>query len=312
MGTPEFAVESLRLLHEGPHKVVAAVTAVDKEAGRGLKVRMSAVKEYCLAYSIPVLQPEKLKNETFLQILAAYNADLFIVVAFRMLPQVVWAMPKLGTINLHASLLPQYRGAAPIQRCIMNGEKQTGVTTFYIEEKIDAGKILLQEVVAIDEQETGGSLHDKLMGVGARLLAETADRIAAGTIHATDQSQVVQNTELKEAPKLFSDDCKIDWTLPAVQIRNHVRGLNPFPCAWTNMQQGGGDILRVKIYVVNHSLYKENLLPGHIIRTSSNELIVGTGYGCLVLEELHVAGKKRMKTADFLRGFTVSTNDKFR
>ncbi|MCX7987518.1 MAG: methionyl-tRNA formyltransferase, partial [Bacteroidales bacterium] len=232
MGTPEFAVPSLKILHESRHDVVAVVTAPDKPAGRGMKIQQSPVKIYALDHSLPVLQPVKLKDPDFIKHLAEYKADLFVVVAFRMLPAEVWQMPPKGTVNLHASLLPQYRGAAPINWAIINGECVTGVTTFFIEQEIDTGQIIFSEKVDIDPNETAGELHDKLMNIGAKLLLKTVDAIETGAFQPIPQNVISEIAPLKIAPKIFKDTCKINWNQSATHIHNLVRGLSPVPAAF--------------------------------------------------------------------------------
>jgi methionyl-tRNA formyltransferase len=224
MGTPEFAVASLDALHHSEHEVVAVVTVADKPAGRGKQISMSAVKHYALEKNLPILQPEKLRNEDFLQELRSYNADLFVIVAFRMLPEVVWSMPPLGSINLHGSLLPAYRGAAPINWAIINGEKQTGVTIFFLQHEIDTGRVIRRETITIGENETAGELHDKMMQIGAKTLVSAVDEVAAGSNAATSQEELVASGEsIKHAPKIFKDDCKIDFSKSIDDVHNFVR-----------------------------------------------------------------------------------------
>jgi len=240
MGTPDFAVESLKVLVEHKYQVVGVVTMPDKPAGRGHKLQCSAVKQYALAHQLPVLQPEKLKEEVFLDELRALKADLQIVVAFRMLPEVVWNMPPFGTFNLHASLLPQYRGAAPINWAIINGEKETGATTFFLTHEIDTGKIILQESITIADEDDAGTVHDKLMLMGAQMVKKTVDLIAAGKADAIDQSAFLTgDIVLKSAPKLFKDNCRIDFSKSVEEVYNQVRGLSPYPSAWTEIQLPG-------------------------------------------------------------------------
>ncbi len=236
MGTPDFAVASLERMLSGRHRVVAVVTAPDKPAGRGQQVRFSPVKTCALAHGLPLLQPDKLKNHDFLHALGSYGADLFVVVAFRMLPREVWTMPRLGTINVHGSLLPQYRGAAPIHHAVMNGEKTTGVTTFFIEEQIDTGKIIGQRSLSIGEDEDTGSVYSRLMVLGAELLADTVEDLAQGRVSPVDQSTRAQGESLKEAPKLHRDTCQIDWNQPVKVVHDFVRGLSPLPAAWCVFQ----------------------------------------------------------------------------
>lgn len=314
MGTPEFAVSSLRRLVENKLNVVAAVSPPDRPAGRGHKLQASAVKKYALSEGIPVLQPEKMKDPSFLDELASYHADLFIVVAFRMLPKEVWQMPALGTFNLHGSLLPQYRGAAPINRAIMNGEKTTGVTSFFIDEKIDTGNVILKASCSIGDNETAGELHDRLMHIGADLVLETVEKIAEGNVNAQSQENFYDNAaELNDAPKIFKSDCKIDWNQNAASIHNHIRGLSPYPASWTKLiDQETGKELVVKIFksrIDNNK--KSNHEIGTIISDHRKQLSVACKDGFIVVDELQMAGKKRMKTEDFLRGFSIEKNNKF-
>lgn len=311
MGTPGFAVASLDAIAKSRHQVVGVITAVDKEAGRGRKVRYSEVKDYALAHDLILLQPKNLKDEQFHGELKELDADLFVVVAFRMLPKSVWAMPTLGTINLHASLLPQYRGAAPIQRCIMNGETQTGVTTFFIEEQIDTGEVLMQQELEVTPDDTAGTLHDKLMETGASMLVETINHIADGTIKPIPQQELMPGESLKEAHKLFPENCMVDWNSSAEDIRNHIRGLNPFPTAWTTLVQEGAEPLRTKLYASFIPVDGAALPPGSI-HVSQGKILVGTGEGAIEILELQVAGKKRMTSKDFLNGFTFEASAKFK
>ena len=249
MGTPDFAVEPLRNLVENDFNVVGCITMPDKPAGRGHKIQYSPVKEYALEKDIPLLQPEKLKDETFLSELKAWNADLQIVVAFRMLPEVVWNMPRLGTFNLHASLLPQYRGAAPINWAVINGEKETGVTTFFLTHDIDTGNIIMQERVKIEDSDNVGDVHDKLMAIGASLVVKTVGKILCGEITTTQQSQLFNDeSELKPAPKIFKETCKIAFCQEARRIHNFVRGLSPYPAAWCEIVDQTGNATAVKIF----------------------------------------------------------------
>ena len=317
MGTPEFAVATLDALVKSRHKVIAVITAPDKPASRGLKLQASAVKEYAVKNNIPVLQPEKLKNPDFISELKSLNADLQVVVAFRMLPEAVWAMPPLGTINLHASLLPQYRGAAPINWAIINGEKESGITTFFIQHEIDTGDILMQEHIPIDANEDAGSLHDKLMVSGAKLIVQTLDNVANGNIKPIKQTQIAAG-DLKSAPKIFRNDCRINWNQEASKILNFVRGLSPYPGAWTEIK----DEAEIKFKVENKmkildtkiilKLYKclahpEIQMPvGTIAVNAQNQLLVGCKQGSIEILELQAEGKKRMSASDFLRGFPIS------
>lgn len=305
MGTPDFAVASLKALVDNKYNVVGVLTAPDRPAGRGRKLTASAVKEYALSQKIPVLQPLKFKNDEFLAELSALRADLQIVVAFRMLPEVVWDMPTKGTFNLHASLLPQYRGAAPINWAIINGEKETGVSTFFIEKEIDTGNIMLQEKVTIAPNETAGSLHDKLMTVGADLILKTVDLIESGDVKTIDQDELfTSEADLKPAPKIFKEDCKIDWSDSIENINNKIRGLSPYPCAWTEFKKKE-EILSLKLYkaeIVSKEAYK------HLKINSDNKTFIEieTPNGKLNLLEIHLAGKKRMDVKSFLAGADIN------
>ncbi|MDY0779250.1 methionyl-tRNA formyltransferase [Tenacibaculum sp. IB213877] len=302
MGTPDFAVTILKHLVDNDYNVVGVITAPDKPAGRGRKIHQSAVKEYALSQNLPILQPTNLKNEGFLENLEKWNADVQIVVAFRMLPKSVWAMPKKGTFNLHASLLPEYRGAAPINWAIINGESKTGVTTFFIDDKIDTGEIILQREIDIKEDEIVGELHDKLMYVGAELVAETVDLIEKGGVKTTKQPEL----EEKSAPKLFPHNCKIDWTKPLNDIYNHIRGLNPYPAAWTTIKNGEEEI-SAKIYGVSKEFDSHDFSTGKII-TSKKELKVAVSDGYLVINEIKLSGKKKMDAVSLLNGFSFDEN----
>lgn len=284
LGTPEFAVESLDAIIKAGHEVAAVVTATDKPAGRGHKLLPSAVKQYAVEHGIEVLQPAKLRDPEFLERLRQINADLFVVIAFRMLPEEVWAMPVMGTFNLHASLLPRYRGAAPINRAVMAGEKRTGVTTFLLKHEIDTGDILRQEAIDIAPDENVGSVHDRLMHLGARVTVETLADLAAGT--ATPRPQ--DDCEATAAPKIFKDDCRIDPTMTAEQARNQIRGLSPYPAAWTDQLCDG---VTMKVFSAIHATEKR---PGHLYMDFAD--------GTLEFLEIQPAGKKRMVATDFLRG----------
>ena len=304
MGTPEFAVAPLAKLLQAGYSVVGVVTAVDKPAGRGMAVRESAVKQYAVAHGIPVLQPEKLKDPVFLEQLAALKANLFVVVAFRMLPKEVWQMPAMGTFNLHASLLPQYRGAAPINWAIIRGEKFTGVTTFLLDEQIDTGKILFQESCAIEDYEDAGALHDKLMGMGADLVLKTVDAMENHHTKPYEQSLGFNKT-IYPAPKLTRDNCHIDWSRSARAVSLLIRGLSPYPAAWTTLVREDGTELGVKLfdsYVVPCA--EEDPRPaGHVSTDGKSWIEVRCGRDALRILNLQLSGKKRMDTADFLRGF---------
>ena len=298
LGTPEFAAESLKALVEGGYNVVAVVTMPDKPAGRGHQVQYSDVKKYALEAGLPILQPERLKDEAFLEELRSYHADLQIVVAFRMLPEVVWAMPRLGTFNLHASLLPQYRGAAPINWAVMNGDKETGVTTFLLKHEIDTGNLIMQERLPIGEDENVGSVHDRLMELGTSVVLKTVDRI----IDCENQGIALPTTpqpelaELRPAPKIFKEDCEIRFAeKTAEEIHNFVRGLSPYPAAWANLTINGQAFENVKIYKVEITE-----LPNYGITKS--DLIVPYKEGAVRILELQAPGKKRMDAKSFLNG----------
>ncbi len=303
-GTPDFAVGILETLVQNNYNIVGVVTAVDKPAGRGKKLRASAVKEYALAQDIPILQPPNLKKERFLKELAILKADLQIIVAFRMLPKLVWNMPKMGTFNLHASLLPAYRGAAPIHWAIINGETETGVTSFFIDDKIDTGEILLQAKVAIAKDETVGILHDKLMNIGSDLVLKTVDLIASGTYKTQKQPDIAP----KLAPKLYKENTAIDWTAPLISIYNKIRGLNPFPVAWSSFVSDEKEY-KMKIYKSHIEYIAHSDKIGTII-TTKKTLKVATKEGYLFIDELQLSGKKRMDSNSLLNGFTFSKEAK--
>lgn len=305
MGTPEFAVESLKALVEGKYNVVAVITMPDKPVGRGHKVRFSAVKEYALSKKIPLLQPEKLKDDFFLQELKSYNADLQIVVAFRMLPEAVWNMPRYGTFNLHASLLPQYRGAAPINWAIINGEKETGATTFFLTHEIDTGKIILQKKIAITQIDNAETIHNKLMYLGAKLVTQTVELLLENRINAVSQKEFYRDkNELKSAPKIFKETCELksDWVVK--QADNFVRGLSPYPAAWmiTRFPQISEPIA-LKIFKTKPERINHNYLPGELISDGKRGAKIALKDGFLHLLEVQAPAKKRMKIADFLNGF---------
>ena len=306
MGTPDFAVESLRALVEGGYNVVAVVSMPDKPAGRGHQLQYSAVKQYALSVGLPILQPERLKDESFLQELRSYNADLQIVVAFRMLPEVVWNMPRLGTFNLHASLLPQYRGAAPINWAVMNGESETGATTFMLQHEIDTGNIILQERISIADDENVGSVHDRLMMMGANLVTRTVDTIIDAENQGVALPTIPQNNdiELRQAPKIFKDTCAIDFSRPALQVYNHIRGLSPYPAAWINQMPSAHPLAELlkgaKVYKAAVTQLSEQ--KGHII--------VPCADGYVDILELQLPGKKRMDAPALLNGLKNSLNTK--
>lgn len=299
MGTPGFAVGVLRCLVESDHEVVGVITAPDKPAGRGRKFRQSAVKEFALEHKLHILQPKNLKDPEFLDELKELNADVQVVVAFRMLPKIVWAMPPLGTFNLHASLLPQYRGAAPINWAIINRETKTGVTTFFIDDKIDTGEIILREAVAIDTEETAGSLHDKLMNTGSKLVINTLDLIATGKV--TTEAQPEEGG-LKEAPKLNSGNTRINWNDDGEKIEALIRGLFPYPVAWTELYNGG-DPVKMKIHKAKFIPVLSEVSTGTIVAGKS-ELQIALSDGYLVIEELQLPGKRKMNAKELLNGYS--------
>ena len=304
MGTPEFAVESLRKLVENSYHVVGVVTVPDKPVGKHHSVlQASPVKEYALSQNLPLLQPEKLKDAGFLEQLSAWNADLQIVVAFRMLPEAVWNMPRLGTFNLHASLLPQYRGAAPIQWAIINGEKETGVTTFFLTHTIDTGKIIAQERIPVEPTDTAGIIHDRLMHLGAQLVIKTVDAITKDQIQPIDQqSLVINENELKTAPKIYQETCEIDWTKAADEVYNLIRGLSPYPAAWTMLTTHNGESIHCKIYESEKVIQPHSFAPGMIDFIDKNALKIATSDGFIQVKSIQQAGKKRMAIEDFLHG----------
>ncbi|WP_255698961.1 methionyl-tRNA formyltransferase [Dyadobacter sp. CY327] len=294
MGTPEFAVPSLKSLVESNSNVVAVITVPDKPAGRGQKQTASPVKLYAEAQGIPVLQPEKLKNPEFLEELRSYKADLQVVVAFRMLPEVVWSMPPKGTFNLHSSLLPQYRGAAPINWAVINGETETGVTTFFIEKDIDTGKVIFQDKEPIHREDDAGSLYERLMEKGARLVVKTVRAIEAGNYPQEPQEEPA---EIRTAPKIFRETCEIDWQKPASEIHNFIRGLSPYPAAWTTLNG-----LSCKIFKSSIVEFEASDTPGQFRTDSKSYLYFKTSDGWLSIDVLQLEGKKRMEIGDFLRG----------
>ena len=302
MGTPEFAVASLDALVSGGYNVVGVVTMPDKPAGRGYKVQFSAVKEYALAHNLPLLQPEKLKDEQFLGELKALKADLQIVVAFRMLPEVVWNMPPMGTFNLHGSLLPQYRGAAPINWAIINGEKETGVTTFFLQHEIDTGDLILQKKIAIHRTDNAETIHDQLMVLGAQTVVETVDCILDGTAPKMPQPEVA---ELKMAPKIFKETCKINWNSDCESIYNFVRGLSPYPTAWSELINDNREPIPMKIYAVTTEQTSHTYTHGTIITDGKKELKVACKDGFVIIKSLQLSGKKRMNSDEFLRGYKI-------
>lgn len=310
-GTPDFAVESLRRLVEGGYNVVAVVTMPDKPAGRGRKIQQSDVKLFAVENSLPVLQPVSLKDETFLQQLKALEAQLFIVIAFRMLPQAVWQMPPLGTFNLHASLLPHYRGAAPINWAVMNGDTQTGVTTFFLKHEIDTGDIIQQRSCPIGRHDNVAVVHDRLMVMGADMVVETVNAIIAGSVKPISQELMLMAGESPTpAPKIFKETCRIDWSRPAEELYNHIRGLSPYPAAWTTLvNETDHELTILKVYESGEPIafsQGEIPIPGTIL-ADVRTLRVACGDGWLQLLSLQQSGKKRMDTEAFLRGYTIET-----
>ncbi|MBX2828275.1 MAG: methionyl-tRNA formyltransferase [Flavobacteriaceae bacterium] len=306
MGTPHFAVGVLKSIIENGHEVVGVITAPDKPAGRGRKLRQSAVKEYALSQGLQVLQPTNLKSETFLEELKALDGNLQVVVAFRMLPKVVWDLPEYGTFNLHASLLPEYRGAAPINWAIINGESTTGVTTFFIDEKIDTGAIIASQEVTIASRETAGTLHDKLMQAGSELVLNTLSGIAKGEANPQPQNKEL---EYKEAPKLNSENTQIDWSLPLETIDSFIRGLSPYPAAWTVLINKGAE-MKVKIYGCDLEKGDHTLTTGEIV-AGKGTLKVATQGGYLHILEMQIPGKRKMPVKDLLNGFEVENGAYF-
>jgi methionyl-tRNA formyltransferase len=313
MGTPTFAVESLKALVENGYNVVGVITTPDKPAGRGYRMQASEVKKYALEHDLLLLQPEKLKNEVFLNELQQLKADLQIVVAFRMLPEVVWNMPRLGTFNLHASLLPQYRGATPINWAIINGEKETGVTTFFLSHEIDTGKIIFREKMPINDDDNAGTLHDKLMKLGAELVLKTVDAVLENSIDTIPQSELISDeTILKPAPKIFKETCRINWGDTAENIYNLIRGLSPTPTAWTELILPDQSALTLKIYNSEIVRSENHKTPGTIISDSKNYMDIATREGYLRILDLQIAGKKRLNIKNFLNGFQLSEGTKVR
>ncbi len=300
MGTPDFAVASLKALVEQGYHVVGVITMPDKPAGRGQKLQESAVKKYAEEKGLTILQPEKLKNPEFISQLEALKADLQVVVAFRMLPEVVWSMPRFGTFNLHGSLLPRYRGAAPLNWAIINGEKETGVTTFLLDHEIDTGRILFQEKIKIGDEDTVGDIHDKLMEIGAGLVLKTVDALAEDDYEAVPQSRFADD-ELVHAPKIFKEDCRVDWTKPARKVYNLIRGVSPYPAAWTELTDQNGQSLSMKIFFARIG-EDTHMPPGTLVSDGKNKLQIAAEGKLLEITDLQISGKKRMKTEEFLRG----------
>ena len=301
-GTPEFAASQLEAILNAGYEVAVVVTMPDKPAGRGRQIQFSDVKKAALEHGLPLLQPEKLKDPTFLEQLASYQANLFVVVAFRMLPTVVWQMPELGTFNLHASLLPQYRGAAPINFAIINGESETGLTTFFLNEEIDKGAIIMRERVDIRPDETAGELHDELMLLGNKVVVETIKKIESGTVSALPQEGLAANQELKPAPKITKEICNIDWSQDCLTIYNHIRGLSPYPAAHTQLVSESHDAIDLKVFAAELESCQPDLSVGSVVTDNKKYLKIALRDGFIHLTKVQQAGKKAMPIADFLRG----------
>lgn len=310
MGTPEFAVESLKCLVEGGYNVVGVVTMPDKPMGRHQDVlRASPVKQYAVEHGLRVLQPVKLKDEAFVEELRSLHADLQIVVAFRMLPEVVWNMPPMGTFNLHASLLPQYRGAAPINWAVINGETETGITTFFLKHEIDTGEVIQQVRIPIADTDNVGVVHDKLMELGGRLVVETVDNILAGTIRPIPQEEMAVEGPLHPAPKIFKETCRMDWQKMLKPLYDFVRGLSPYPAAWCEMKdEATGKVYTLKIYETEKESCVCHEPAGKVVSDGKTYLKVAVDGGYLRLKEIQLTGKKRMRIEDFLRGFRMPEN----
>jgi len=304
MGTPEFAVESLKRLVEGGYNIVGVITMPDKPMGRhGSVLQSSPVKQYAVSQGLKVLQPEKLKNEEFVAELRSLNADLQIVVAFRMLPEVVWNMPRLGTFNLHASLLPQYRGAAPINWAVINGDTETGITTFFLKHEIDTGEIIDQVRVPIADTDNVEVVYERLMHLGGDLVLKTVDAILEGSVKTIPQEELAQVGELRPAPKIFKETCRIDWTIGVKRIYDFVRGLSPYPAAWTELYQEGTDPVMLKIFETEKLFCEHSLAPGTIVTDCKTYFKIASSDGYVNVLSLQLAGKKRMEINDFLRGY---------
>ena len=301
-GTPEFAASQLEAILKAGYEVAVVVTMPDKPAGRGRKIQYSDVKKTALEHNLPLLQPEKLKDPMFLEQLASFHANLFIVVAFRMLPAVVWQMPELGTFNLHASLLPQYRGAAPINFAIINGETETGLTTFFLNEEIDKGAVIMREKVAIRPDETAGELHDELMVLGNQVVVETIKKIEKGEVCALPQDEMTEGQPLKPAPKISKEFCNVDWSQDCQTVYNHIRGLSPYPAAHTSILSENGEVIELKIFSSEIERCTTQLPIGSIVTDNKKYLKIALKDGFIHLTQVQQAGKKAMPIADFLRG----------
>ncbi len=302
MGTPEFAVTILDGIINSGHKVVSVVTTPDKPAGRGQKVSESAVKQYAIKKNLQILQPEKLKSEDFIKRLQILDADLFVVVAFRMLPEIIWSMPPKGTINLHASLLPDYRGAAPINWAIINGEKETGVTTFFIEQEIDTGEILEKQSIPIDKNDTAGDLHDKLMNLGTSLVVQSIEKIISGNYRAINQTEILGDNKPKLAPKIFKNDCLINWAQPAEKVHNFIRGLSPYPAAWCILENNTKNELK-NYKILSSKITDIKIKENSIIELSKLGIFIPCSDFYLEILELQQEGKKKMNAKEFYAGY---------
>ena len=306
-GSPEFAASQLEAILKAGYEVAVVVTMPDKPAGRGRKIQYSDVKKTALEHGLPLLQPEKLKDPTFLEQLASYQANLFIVVAFRMLPAVVWQMPELGTFNLHASLLPQYRGAAPINFAIINGETETGLTTFFLNEEIDKGAVIMREKVDIRPDETAGELHDELMLLGNKVVVETIKKIEDDDVHALAQEELSDNQPLKPAPKITKEFCNIDWSSDCLTVYNHIRGLSPYPAAHTQLLSENGETIDLKVFASEIENCIPNVVPGSVVTDHKKYLKIALSDGFIHLKQVQQAGKKAMPIDDFLRGTQLNS-----
>ena len=313
MGTPDFAVEALRQLVEGGYNVVGVITMPDKPAGRGHKIQYSPVKQYALEQNLPLLQPEKLKDEAFVEALREWKADLQIVVAFRMLPEVVWNMPRLGTFNLHASLLPQYRGAAPINWAVINGDTETGITTFFLKHEIDTGEVIQQVRVPIADTDNVEVVHDKLMMLGGKLVLETVDAILNGTVKPISQEEMAVVGELRPAPKIFKETCRIDWNQPVKKIYDFIRGLSPYPAAWSELiASEKAESVVVKIFESEKVYESHQLAAGTIVTDGKKFMKVAVPDGFVSILSLQLPGKKRLKTDELLRGYRLEDGCKMK
>lgn len=304
MGTPEIAVTSLEAIIDAGFNVVGVVTAPDKPAGRGRKIQHSDVKKFALEKGLHLMQPTNLKSDDFLQELTALQPQVQVVVAFRMLPKAVWSLAPMGTFNLHASLLPQYRGAAPINWAIINGETKSGVTTFFLDQEIDTGRIIDAKQTHISPDDTAGTLHDRLKTIGAQLVVETLEKILSGKVVTTEQSKLqTEHAELKKAPKIFREDCRINWNQPAAEIHNLIRGLNPVPGAFTEIQLNNEEVFMMKVYDARPIMENHRHEAGKLLTDNKNYIKISTADGFIDILTMQAAGKKRMKTQDFLRGY---------